>query len=194
MTRSTSSCARSTTGSGASRSWGDLITQCAHRPGPGPCPAARSPRGLAPHAAQRTAPKVDDETALEIVPGQRAGAYRYFGAAKNLPGVRELFQQQAEARAKKTRAQLHKGIDADYYGYRDDDDGVLAKLEAEVEEKARREAAAAWQGPSEEDAAGSESAFVAHVPLPSDAQIQKAILEKRKRELIERYLGGEEAR
>jgi hypothetical protein len=30
-------------------------------------------------------------------------------------------------------------VDADYYGYRDDDDGVLAKLEAEVEDSGENE-------------------------------------------------------
>ena len=30
----------------------------------------------------------------------------------------------------KTRHELYKGIDVDYFGYRDDDDGVLAPLEA----------------------------------------------------------------
>ena len=30
-----------------------------------------------------------------------------------------------------------KGIDADYYGYRDEDDGVIVPLEKESEEKGR---------------------------------------------------------
>ena len=36
---------------------------------------------------------------------------------------------------RKTRAELMKDIDADYYGYRDEDDGVIAPLEQEVEKK-----------------------------------------------------------
>ena len=35
----------------------------------------------------------------------------------------------APAQARKTRAELMKDIDADYYGYRDEDDGVLMPLE-----------------------------------------------------------------
>ena len=36
---------------------------------------------------------------------------------------------------RRTRGQLMKNIDADYYGYRDEDDGVIVPLEAELEEK-----------------------------------------------------------
>ena len=58
----------------------------------------------------------------------------YFGAAKDLPGVRELFEQEPPTPPRKTRGELMKDIDADYYGYRDDDDGVLIPLER-LEEK-----------------------------------------------------------
>ena len=39
--------------------------------------------------------------------------------------MRELFSKPAPERQKRTRFEMMKGIDADYYGYRDDDDGVL---------------------------------------------------------------------
>uniref|UniRef100_A0A2P2HZY9 Pre-mRNA-splicing factor ISY1 homolog n=1 Tax=Hirondellea gigas TaxID=1518452 RepID=A0A2P2HZY9_9CRUS len=68
------------------------------------------------------------------VPGNRG--YMYFGAAKELPGVRELFEQEPAAPPRRTRADLMKNIDADYYGYRDDDDGVLVPLEQQLEKKA----------------------------------------------------------
>jgi pre-mRNA-splicing factor ISY1 len=63
-----------------------------------------------------------------LPPKQR---YKYFGAAKDLPGVRELFEQQdhQEKTARKTRKELYKHILPDYYGWRDEDDGIL--LEAE---------------------------------------------------------------
>eukprot|EP01134_Creolimax_fragrantissima_P001157 CFRG1157T1 len=63
----------------------------------------------------------------KVVPGQRG--YRYFGAARDLPGVRELFEAHAPVTEKKVRSQLMKKVDAQYYGYRDDDDGVLIPLE-----------------------------------------------------------------
>lgn len=36
---------------------------------------------------------------------------------------------------RKTRAELMKEIDAEYYGYRDEDDGVLVPLELEEEKR-----------------------------------------------------------
>jgi len=58
--------------------------------------------------------------------------YKYFGAAKNLPGVKNLFYQpRTTPVVKRTRGEMYRGVDADYYGWRDDDDGLLVKLEAE---------------------------------------------------------------
>jgi pre-mRNA-splicing factor ISY1 len=33
----------------------------------------------------------------------------------------------------KTRAELHRNVDADYYGYRDEEDGTLLEFEEEQE-------------------------------------------------------------
>merc|ERR1711862_510160 len=76
------------------------------------------------------------------VPGDPG--YRYFGAARDLPGVRELFEQAVPDKARVTRGQLAKKIDADYYGYRDDEEGELGPLEAEAEVKARKDAESEW--------------------------------------------------
>lgn len=35
---------------------------------------------------------------------------------------------------RRTRGDLFKHVDADYYGYRDEDDGILVALEAEQED------------------------------------------------------------
>ncbi|KAJ1555718.1 NineTeen Complex (NTC) component, partial [Nowakowskiella sp. JEL0078] len=67
------------------------------------------------------------------VPGIRG--YKYFGRAKELPGVRELFQQAAPEAQPKTRHEMIKTVDSDYYGYRDEDDGILLAFEAEYENR-----------------------------------------------------------
>lgn len=41
----------------------------------------------------------------------------------------------AKDTGKRTRKDLYQGIDADYYGFRDDEDGLLAKLEEEASKK-----------------------------------------------------------
>lgn len=51
-----------------------------------------------------------------------------------IAGVRELFEQEPPAPTRKTRTELMREVDADYYGYRDDDDGILVQFER-VEEK-----------------------------------------------------------
>lgn len=77
-------------------------------------------------------------------PSGRGPGYRYFGAAKKLPGVKELFEKPPELRKRRTRYDIYKRIDASYYGYRDDEDGVLVKLEGPAEKKMRVEALAEW--------------------------------------------------
>jgi pre-mRNA-splicing factor ISY1 len=72
--------------------------------------------------------------------------YKYFGAAKDLPGVRELFETEAVPEApRKTRKQLFKNIQPDYYGWRDEEDGMLLLAEQEVELEAVKKEVARWQ-------------------------------------------------
>eukprot|EP01104_Vermistella_antarctica_P013396 TRINITY_DN4041_c0_g1_i1.p1 TRINITY_DN4041_c0_g1~~TRINITY_DN4041_c0_g1_i1.p1 ORF type:complete len:256 (-),score=66.07 TRINITY_DN4041_c0_g1_i1:51-818(-) len=132
------------------------------------------------------------------------GRYRYFGAAKNLEGVKELFAPIPQEKAKRTRAELYSGIDADYYGYRDDDDGVLAKAEKKAERKAAKESEANWQtlkkqrmsqgivedgdSSSDEEGNGRSDDFVAHVVVPSKEDMEKLLLERRKQDLLNKYV------
>merc|ERR1719402_1634646 len=88
------------------------------------------------------------------VPGNRG--YKYFGAARDLPGVREMFESDAPKEVKKTRAELMKDVDAQYYGFRDDDDGLLVPLELEAEQKAVIAAVAEWKGKKMGDNGGDE--------------------------------------
>lgn len=115
--------------------------------------------------------------------------YRYFGAARNLPGVKELFEKQAPRVVRRTRAQMYQLINADYYGFRDEEDGVLERVEAEAEARLRARAVEDWEAQAQAReaalAAATTSAsgrapgvswgmpdaaeateFVAYVPLP----------------------------
>lgn len=64
-----------------------------------------------------------------------SSGYRYYGAAKDLPGVKELFARNAAKLTKKKRGNVYKYITPDYYGLRDEEDGVVL----EVEERAAKE-------------------------------------------------------
>uniref|UniRef100_F6Q4Z2 Pre-mRNA-splicing factor ISY1 homolog n=1 Tax=Ciona intestinalis TaxID=7719 RepID=F6Q4Z2_CIOIN len=155
-------------------------------------------------------PKMLDHDGKEV-PGNRG--YKYFGAAKDLPGVRDLFQKDAPKKTRKTRGALMKNIDADYYGYRDEDDGVIVPLEEELEKKLVEEAIAAWKEKKGEDLKEEEDIytttkieipdvddqfrevqtqegarpFVAHVPVPTQHDVEEALLKRKKMELLERY-------
>ncbi|NXI11936.1 ISY1 factor, partial [Irena cyanogastra] len=76
-------------------------------------------------------------------PGNRG--YKYLGATKELPRVRELFEKEPLPPPQKTRAELMKDIDAEYYGYRDEDDGILEPQEQEHEKKVTAEAMEKWK-------------------------------------------------
>mmetsp|Transcript_57183 Transcript_57183/g.95008 ORF Transcript_57183/g.95008 Transcript_57183/m.95008 type:complete len:317 (-) Transcript_57183:139-1089(-) len=87
--------------------------------------------------------------------------YAYFGAARDLPGVRDLLnerehtqstqrQQQTQTdrvtdKAKKSRADMYQHINADYYGFGDDDDNELFWREKKMEQKLRRAKIEQWQ-------------------------------------------------
>ncbi|CAI5701385.1 unnamed protein product [Peronospora effusa] len=79
-----------------------------------------------------------------------ARGYKYFGAAKDLPGVRELFQKEEREPRKRTRQDMYKHIEPDYYGFRDDEDEQQLKDEEEAEMRQRQRAMDGW------DAAGAK--------------------------------------
>ncbi|MFH4981340.1 hypothetical protein AB6A40_008049 [Gnathostoma spinigerum] len=91
---------------------------------------------------RKTAPKELNREGREVA-GNRG--YKYFGAAKDLPGVRELFEKATIDTSRKNRTELIKFVDADYYGYMDDDDGLLVPLENDAETKARILAEKDWE-------------------------------------------------
>ncbi|XP_043108540.1 pre-mRNA-splicing factor ISY1 homolog isoform X1 [Puntigrus tetrazona] len=167
---------------------------------------------------RRVGPKMLDHEGKEV-PGNRG--YKYFGAAKDLPGVRELFEKEPIPPPRKTRAELMKDIDADYYGYRDEDDGVLVPLEQEYEKQVIAEAVEKWKADKEarlaagggakdaeeeeeyiyavgneesDDEAGEpmegedgSQSFIAHVPVPTQKEIEEALVRRKKMELLQKY-------
>ena len=125
--------------------------------------------------------------------------YRYYGAAKKLLGVRELFSRAPPERQKRTRFEMIKAVDADYYGYRDDDDGLLGPLEEAASAERLARLATTWEterarggqvdskGISAEQrelaSIGAEAAGE-RVIVPDEAAIKKAVLARRKHEIL----------
>ncbi|XP_015258775.1 PREDICTED: pre-mRNA-splicing factor ISY1 homolog [Cyprinodon variegatus] len=162
----------------------------------------------------RFGPRMLDHEGKEV-PGNRG--YKYFGAARDLPGVRELFEKEPTPAPRKTRGELMKEVDAEYYGYRDEDDGVLLPLEAQYEKEAVLEAVQKWKAEKEsrlqqqeeeeeesiysvpteeveddESQEGMEAeeggvGFISHVPVPSQKEVEEALVRRKKMELLQRY-------
>lgn len=152
----------------------------------------------------KTGPKVTDSQGRKVTDAAGRGAgYRYFGAAKNLPGVKDLFEQEAPRQVRRTRAEMLRLVDGDYYGLRDEEDGVLVQEEAEAEAVLRAEAQREWEAGAEErrqragaaagraaaaaEEAAQEERFVAYVPLPDAQEIEARVLESKKAALMSKY-------
>jgi len=160
-------------------------------------------------------PKSFDADGRELPGG---GGYKYFGAAKELPGVRELFQAEAIQAPRRTRALMYKNVTPDYYGYRDEDDGTLVEAEAAQEKRMIEADVSAWEeskrqrksdaipgiemaeDESSEEESGifgaahleasavNSTALKSHVAVPSQEAVGQAILEYRKEQLSKQFL------
>ncbi|PNS18289.1 hypothetical protein CAC42_7658 [Sphaceloma murrayae] len=125
---------------------------------------------------------VDDEG--RVVEGGGKG-YRYFGRARELPGVKELFEVKKEEPEEK-RGVKRVRVDAGYFGY-GDEEGGLVEEEGKKEEEAKR---VMMERQEEEEEEGWE-------PLPGDAgdgvewavpsvrEVEEELLERRRRKLLD---------
>lgn len=125
---------------------------------------------------------------------------RYFGRARTLPGVAELFARKTSSTAASssslaTRADLRKQVDASYYGYNlDEEDGRLLMYEKEKEDEAVKnllaDAPEGGGGAKKGEGGGWES-----LPgdggdgvgwrLPSLDEVGEELVERRKRRLLD---------
>lgn len=85
---------------------------------------------------KKLAPKTYDAEGYEV---PNSGGYKYWGAAKDLPGVRELFAIHVPNPPRKNIIDMYKGIDKEYYGEEDEEEEKLERLEKEEEDKIKKE-------------------------------------------------------
>ncbi|KAJ4263458.1 NineTeen Complex (NTC) component [Fusarium torreyae] len=134
--------------------------------------------------------KIYDEQGREI-PGGGKG-YKYFGRARELPGVKELFEA---ARSKgqdekplEERHDMRRNVDAAYYGYApDEEDDEMLEYEAEKERQAVEHMLKT----------GSKDAPEGWEPLPGDSgdgitwelptleEVQEELIDRRRRKLLD---------
>nr|POE79835.1 pre-mrna-splicing factor isy1 [Quercus suber] len=130
----------------------------------------------------------DDEG--RVIEGGGKG-YRYFGRARELPGVKEMFEaatRKPDSDKKETRQEIRIRVDAGYYGYNlDEEDGTLLTYENAKEKEV-----------FEIMMMESENADLEWEPLPGDSgdgvtwrlptteEVEAELLERRKRKLLDR--------
>ncbi|KIY01903.1 pre-mRNA-splicing factor isy1 [Fonsecaea multimorphosa CBS 102226] len=133
------------------------------------------------------------------VPGGGKG-YRYFGRARELPGVKEMFERAAKRRvhgdeeeeaAKRPQLDINRRhLDARYFGFGpDEENGTLLKYERKKEKEAVERVA---------KLAGAEDEDPDWEPLPGDAgdgvrwrlptleEVQEELVDRRRRQLLDR--------
>lgn len=131
---------------------------------------------------------VDDEG--RVIEGGGKG-YRYFGRARELPGVKELFEaatQKPEKEQKETRHELRLKVDAGYYGYNlDEEDGSLLEYEAKKEHDAFEMLMAEDDGKDDEwEALPGDSGDGVPWRLPTAEEVEAELLDRRKRKLLDK--------
>lgn len=141
--------------------------------------------------------RVYDDEGREI-PGGGKG-YRYFGRARELPGVKEMFEAAARKRrpeeededgsAARAAELARKHVDAAYFGYgRDEEEEKLLAYEEEREKEAYEEMLRQ----------GKDAPQTGWEPLPGDAgdgvewrlptleEVQEELVERRRRKLLDK--------
>lgn len=139
--------------------------------------------------------KTYDEQGREV-PGVGNKGYKYFGRARELPGVKELFEAAAKARADgraekplEAREDLRKVVDAAYYGYAPgEEDEELLAYEAAKEDAAFKNlarAGGAKEVPPDWEPLPGDAGDGMTWELPTVEEVQEELIDRRRRKLLE---------
>lgn len=131
---------------------------------------------------QRQIEEGDMQSAL-----QGPGGYRYFGAAKDLPGVQELFEKQAQKEQTRKRGDIMRHITPAYYGWRDEEDGVLLELEDEAHRERKKQRMKEGGGRSDPTSGKDEDDLTDYLDVPSQEEVAKILLEEKKKALLAKF-------
>ncbi|KAH7362267.1 Isy1-like splicing family protein [Plectosphaerella cucumerina] len=133
--------------------------------------------------------KVYDEAGKEI-PGGGKG-YRYFGRARELPGVKELFEAaktEPEGDKSSKRDEMRRNVDAAYYGYAPDeeDEALLAyELEKEREAFENMKRAGKQKPPPDWEPLPGDAGDGNAWALPTMEEVQEELIDRRRKRLLD---------
>lgn len=129
---------------------------------------------------------------IDYRPGKiTADRTRYFGRARELPGVKEMFEaamKPKEEKSLETRADLRKMVDASYYGYnRDEEDGTLLAYEKEKEKEAFINLAAKSKtAPPDWEPLPGDIGDGQRWRLPTMEEVQEELVDRRRTKLLDK--------
>lgn len=119
--------------------------------------------------------------------------YRYFGRARELPGVKEMFEaattKPREDKPLESRADLRKQVDAAYYGYNlDEEDGTLLAYETQKEKEAFENLMAGQNGqaPKGWEPLPGDAGDGLDWRLPTSEEVKDELVERRRRRLLDK--------
>ncbi|EXJ92068.1 pre-mRNA-splicing factor isy1 [Capronia epimyces CBS 606.96] len=136
------------------------------------------------------------------VPGGGKG-YRYFGRARELPGVKEMFERAAKRRVhgdeeeeagkvKPGQDIYRKNLDARYFGFGpDEEDGSLLKYERRKEKEAVERLAKLAESDEDDpdwDPLPGDAGDGVRWRLPTLQEVQEELVDRRRRQLLDRLI------
>lgn len=114
-------------------------------------------------------------------------AYRYYGAAKDLPGVKEFLEQQALQKQKQVhKKRIDHDLTPDYFGWRDEEDGILLEMEALVTKQQQKRYGKS-AAPDDEEMAVATTSAEDYLGVATPDQVSAMLLESKKKSLISMY-------
>ena len=118
---------------------------------------------------------------------------RYFGRARELPGVKEMFEAASKPREDKplnSHSDLRKNVDASYYGYNlDEEDGTLLAYESAKEKEAFQnllEGGAGSKPPNNWEPLPGDVGDGNGWLLPTSEDVQEELVDRRRRRLLDK--------
>jgi len=132
--------------------------------------------------------RVLDDEGREIAGGGKG--YRYFGRARELPGVKELFEAAKKPREEegKVRTEVKIRVDADYYGYGNDETADILQHEAMRENESKQSMMDLDETASDEDwePLPGDSGDAVAWNLPTLDEVEAELINRTRRTLLDK--------
>jgi pre-mRNA-splicing factor ISY1 len=131
------------------------------------------------------------------VPGQ--GGYKYYGAAKELPGVRELLEDNTVTGTRRHKGSLMQHIHPSYYGWRDEENSEILETESVITQgcqdqrnaECRSRRCGALLAELRTSGASDATLEVLETQLKADInmnEFDRAVLDMRRQLVLEKYI------